>query len=218
MKAVMLSLRPQWCEKIFNGSKTIEVRKTRPLIDMPFKVYVYCMKQKLTKTKCMHSYLHKNEPKACKKYGEITTWCSIGDVHVNSNTPWSFRSYGMHGKVIGSFVCDKIEKIDIQAQITTTLSERWTFNGIAKQACLTAEQLKEYLNGDTGYGWHITAPTLFEKPRDITEFAIFGKCADECSEYDFCARDIAEDRVACKCFKRSFLKRPPQSWCYIEGE
>lgn len=41
MKAVMLSLLPQWCEKIFNGSKTIEVRKSRPLIDMPFKVYVY---------------------------------------------------------------------------------------------------------------------------------------------------------------------------------
>lgn len=36
MKAVMLSLRPQWCEKIFNGSKTIEVRKTAPkLYDKP---------------------------------------------------------------------------------------------------------------------------------------------------------------------------------------
>lgn len=27
MKAVMLSLRPQWCEKIFNGEKTIEEKK-----------------------------------------------------------------------------------------------------------------------------------------------------------------------------------------------
>lgn len=36
MKAVMLSLRPQWCEKIFNGSKSIEVRKTAPkLFDKP---------------------------------------------------------------------------------------------------------------------------------------------------------------------------------------
>lgn len=46
MKAVMLSLRPQWCEKIFNGSKTIEVRKSRPSLDMPFKVYVYMTKRK----------------------------------------------------------------------------------------------------------------------------------------------------------------------------
>ena len=28
-KAVMLSIRPKWCEKIASGEKTIEVRKTR---------------------------------------------------------------------------------------------------------------------------------------------------------------------------------------------
>lgn len=30
MKAVLISIRPKWCEKIVNGKKTIEVRKTRP--------------------------------------------------------------------------------------------------------------------------------------------------------------------------------------------
>lgn len=41
-KAVMLSVRPKWCEKICNGEKTIEVRKTRPKLDTPFKCYIYC--------------------------------------------------------------------------------------------------------------------------------------------------------------------------------
>lgn len=41
-KAVMLSVRPKWCEKIANGEKTIEVRKTRPKLDTPFKCYIYC--------------------------------------------------------------------------------------------------------------------------------------------------------------------------------
>lgn len=41
-KAVMLSIRPKWCEKIINGNKTIEVRKTRPKLDTPFKCYIYC--------------------------------------------------------------------------------------------------------------------------------------------------------------------------------
>ena len=41
-KAVMLSIRPKWCEKIINGDKTIEVRKTRPKLDTPFKCYIYC--------------------------------------------------------------------------------------------------------------------------------------------------------------------------------
>ena len=28
-KAVLISIRPEWCEKIINGQKTIEVRKVR---------------------------------------------------------------------------------------------------------------------------------------------------------------------------------------------
>lgn len=43
-KAVMLSIRPKWCEKIVNGDKTIEVRKTRPKMNTPFKCYIYCSK------------------------------------------------------------------------------------------------------------------------------------------------------------------------------
>ncbi len=41
-KAVMLSIRPKWCEKIASGEKTIEVRKTRPKLDTPFKCYICC--------------------------------------------------------------------------------------------------------------------------------------------------------------------------------
>lgn len=40
-KAVMLSIRPKWCEKIASGEKTIEVRKTKPKLDTPFKCYIY---------------------------------------------------------------------------------------------------------------------------------------------------------------------------------
>lgn len=41
-KAVMLSIRPRWVQKIANGEKTIEVRKTRPKLETPFKCYIYC--------------------------------------------------------------------------------------------------------------------------------------------------------------------------------
>ena len=41
-KAVMISIRPRWCELIANGKKTIEVRKTRPKLQPPFKCYIYC--------------------------------------------------------------------------------------------------------------------------------------------------------------------------------
>lgn len=41
MKSVLISIRPQWCEKIANGTKTLEVRKTRPKLETPFKCYIY---------------------------------------------------------------------------------------------------------------------------------------------------------------------------------
>lgn len=41
MKSVLTSIRPKWCELIASGKKTIEVRKTRPKIETPFKCYIY---------------------------------------------------------------------------------------------------------------------------------------------------------------------------------
>ena len=46
MKSVLISIRPQWCELIASGKKTIEVRKTAPKLETPFKVYVYQTKHK----------------------------------------------------------------------------------------------------------------------------------------------------------------------------
>ena len=42
MKSVMISIQPKWCELIGNGEKTIEVRKTVPKLEPPFKCYIYC--------------------------------------------------------------------------------------------------------------------------------------------------------------------------------
>lgn len=44
MKAVLISIRPKWCEMIATGKKTVEVRKTRPKLHAPFKCYIYCTK------------------------------------------------------------------------------------------------------------------------------------------------------------------------------
>lgn len=41
MRAVLISIRPKWCEKIARGEKTVEVRKTCPKLETPFKCYVY---------------------------------------------------------------------------------------------------------------------------------------------------------------------------------
>lgn len=79
MKAVLISIQPKWCELIASGKKTVEVRKTRPKINTPFKCYIYC-----TKAKNFNDILTFAE----YKNGEY-----MGDYYTNGN-------------VIGEFMCD----------------------------------------------------------------------------------------------------------------
>jgi len=44
MKSVLMSIKPKWCKLIANGKKTVEIRKTEPKLETPFKVYIYCTK------------------------------------------------------------------------------------------------------------------------------------------------------------------------------
>lgn len=183
MKAVMLSLRPQWCEKIFNGSKTIEVRKTAPKIEMPFTVYVYQMKIKVKKGDSFMVVDALNENLGC-------------------------------GKVIGSFVCDRIRKI-----IPFGLRGFRLGAECLKEMCLSKEQLDEYGGLKTLCGWHITEPTLFEKPRMLEEFSKFGyKYSGGCCVNYKCPNCIDNGWMQppeCK-IDGCFLTRPPQSWVYCE--
>lgn len=78
MKAVLISIQPKWCELIASGKKTIEVRKTRPKIETPFKCYIY-----MTATK-----------ERCRFWEYITAYQnSKGEILDGSQ------------KVIGEFVC-----------------------------------------------------------------------------------------------------------------
>lgn len=47
MKSVMISIKPRWCELIASGRKTIEVRKSRPKLEVPFKCYIYCTQARI---------------------------------------------------------------------------------------------------------------------------------------------------------------------------
>ena len=78
MKSVLISIQPKWCELIASGKKTVEVRKTRPKLETPFKVYIYM-------TKNGNNFLGDGEK----------------DWFVSHN-------FTMAGKVIGEFVCDRI--------------------------------------------------------------------------------------------------------------
>lgn len=83
-KAVLLSTKPKWCALIASGKKTLEVRKTKPKIETPFKVYIYCTSPSA------------NDP------NEI----------LETHSPWG-KIYRVNGKIMGEFTCDKIERVNI---------------------------------------------------------------------------------------------------------
>lgn len=41
-KAVLISMKPKNVELVLNGYETLEIRKTRPRLETPFKCYIYC--------------------------------------------------------------------------------------------------------------------------------------------------------------------------------
>ena len=189
MKAVMLSLRPQWCEKIFNGSKSIEVRKSRPSMPTPFTVYVYQTKIKFKVKNWQENF-------------QSIVFTPNGGVEDGN------------GKVIGSFVCDRIDEIKPDLEY---YSDGYDIDDDRlAETCLTREQLREYGNGVTLYGWHITAPKLYDKPKELGEFV---KPCDWNYDCCTCKRAVyeltkAEAKLFYGCDRE--ITRPPQSWCYVE--
>ena len=113
MKSVMLSIRPKWCEKIASGEKTIEVRKTKPKLETPFKCYIYCTSGRpdlnipISPERLMQDYLETGSMQSLH--------CPLGN-----------------GKVIGEFTCDRIYEL---APLNHAPDD------VEKQACLTREEI-----------------------------------------------------------------------------
>ena len=149
-KAVMLSIRPKWCEKIAIGEKTIEVRKTRPKMNTPFKCYIYCTKDK-------HLAFMQN------RFGTKLIAC------MDAETAIPVGGAVGNGKIIGEFTCDRIYEL---APLNHAPDDA------EKQACLTREEIVNYLKG-TGYGWNISNLKIYDKPRELSEFERPYEC-NEC--------------------------------------
>ena len=167
-KAVMLSIRPKWVEKIASGEKTIEVRKTRPKLDTPFKCYIYCTLPK---------YPHED--------------------FIATDYPRP-QFYG-GGKVIGEFVSDCVTPLynvcmDDWKRLTGGLHN--IEKELVNQACLTEVKLHTYAGGKNCFAWHISDLLIYDQPKGLDEFT-------RLRETKFGSEPVT-------------IKRPPQSWCYVE--
>lgn len=205
MKSVLISIRPEWVEKIAGGEKTIEVRKSAPK-EVPFKAYIYATR-----------------PKKYYKCGAVCTsdellWLSNGKIKMCDGFGlWADgEDYQcVNGKVIGEFICDKVERFSVGSLRS---------DDIEKLACLSYNEMicyfykPEELDGKTakqGFAWHISDLKIYDKPKELSEFyrpcSYSGICYS-CNRFrpngtpndkpnDFCDGEIT---------------RPPQSYMFVE--
>ena len=68
MKSVFLSIQPKWCELIASGEKTVEVRKTRPKIETPFKCYIYMSQGDLKDLGSYREWIYKTRKKVIGEF------------------------------------------------------------------------------------------------------------------------------------------------------
>ena len=159
MKAVLLSIRPEWCSRIFSGWKTVEIRKTRPVsLKEPFKCYIYCTKG--TKFFC---------------------WKAVDHLYFDdrSHNLFDRRADGM---VVGEFICrkiDTIQRMGIENNFDYCYLSLKEFGNddIAieiqdiKKSLIPKHELNTYVKSAPKlFAWHISELKIYDKPRELRAF------------------------------------------------
>ncbi len=212
MKSVLISIKPFYVFLIIakymgwniEQHKTMEVRKTCPKSDWNKIAKIYCTKDK------------KSFSKIPKEY-----------------QPFMKKHLG---KVIGEFLCNEIKCFGIPyPAFQSELDKR-----ILEESCLTYYQLHRYAYHDALYGWHISDLKIYDEPKELSEFIKPGyeemetledTLCNYCSQTEygihksgtspisggwFCEGRWCESSYKKYLEKEFSLKRPPQSWCYVE--
>ena len=146
MKAVLLSIRPNWCKLIWSGMKTVEVRKTRPKLETPFKVYIYCTGHDGFVMKLPKAGVQKMDGRVigqftCEKIDKLVHIGTMMDINILTLDGWYKPA-----------------------------------DALLQAACLTEAQDKKYLKGGDGYGWHISDLKIYDKPVKLKDFWAIQPC------------------------------------------
>lgn len=144
------------------------------------------------------------------------------------------------GKVIGEFICDRIDRIEKRGinnnfdYCYLSLNE-WGNDDIEieikdiQKSCISKSELNAYgENSSCLYGLHITDLKIYDKPKELREF--YKPCPDPfnyCTTCKHCIRIIPPDEEEYALYHggqfdyweehcMNNLTRPPQSWCYVQ--
>ena len=188
MVAVLISIKPKWCQKIAEGLKTIEVRKSKPKIQVPFKCYIYCTQG-----------FGKNTFNVPIPFGRIR------DDYIETGSMVSLNCPIGNGKVIGEFICDHVYQCTTANHLDGT---DISIEEVAKKSCLSLIELEQYeLSAEPKenciykiglYGWRISDLKIYDKPLELSKFV-----------------GLRNTKFG---YEPGSIKNAPQSWRYVETQ
>ena len=216
MRNILISIKPEWVCKILNREKTLEIRKSIPkelLKGEECLVEIYCTKDQnkiLAGTPLVD--------------GSWKCW-NRKDWNKQQRKDCGFGKY--NGKVVARWHLKRIDFL-IDYGIGVHYADKdynlLDLDYLRTNACLTDEKIYLYLGlkkdsgyYNDGYAWHIDNLEIYDTPKELSEFFAFipnNECREDCLKCD-CYDKEHETCLACYNLKKR-LKRPPQSWCYIE--
>ena len=169
MKALLISIHPQWVELILNLIKKDEIRKGTAIGKAINKLieeqgvaptFIYCTKD--------------NKQKLCYVPATETFYCYPKDNFIAKQCDRMGLTF--NGKVLARFNATA-EHIEYET-CSRDISGWWKDDGKMydhKDACLTYKEMFDYIGADEGTAIHINDLEIFDKPKDISEFKSYKK-------------------------------------------
>lgn len=175
-----------------------------------------------------------------KTYPQDDEWDKVGKIYCTkdkksfNHIPKKYQPFmeKFLGKVIGEFVCDRIDTIrkrgiDDNFDYCYLSLDEWGNDDIepeitaVKNSCVLRDDLNDYgKNSRMLYGWHISNLKIYDEPKALNKFYkrdfeealsnwedLFSIGTPKGCLVEYPPEPKEEDYI---------LTRPPQSWCYVE--
>ena len=202
MKQLLISIKPEYVEKILNGEKTIEIRKTKPNEDnLPCEVFIYCSKDKGS----LYEVIKNGEETG---YGINDSGKSIFVKVPSYKLGWGlFQDKNgktrnilneLCGKVVAKFTLNNVKDFVIKKlennHFFWGIENKKDVVNLLNKSCLNDEQIFNYIgNGNRLYAWYIDDLQIFDRPFDLRDDGFLGNPKTKLR-----------------------ITKAPQSWCYCE--
>ena len=152
--------------------------------------------------------IRKTKPKR-KLPIDVYIHCTMQDPNSGNALAIMIGNHLGNGKVVAKFTLREVEKITMRKiwGEWEVYGEHTDFIELCRKSCLEQDEIMDYMGGDRhAYAWHISDLVIFDKPKELSEFR-YKKVTMKWDE-NYHHRIVKKEIVP--------VKRPPQSWQYVE--